>query len=145
MEENCEKIDLKWKQICFTKHMHQLCWLLVEYNNQLEQKGLKRTHIWNLGVTKQRPWGNAVWEAVCGHSIESLYKQIKLLSGFLCVYVLDMKRRMKILIHHSVFLCKFTAVTVCFISILDLVPVLFGKPCYWRSNDLLVWWLNQRQ
>lgn len=27
----------------FTEHTHQPCWLSVEYNNQLEQKGLKRT------------------------------------------------------------------------------------------------------
>lgn len=84
IEENGElKKEKKiWEmetEICLHKHTYKPCWLSLEYNNQLEQKGLKKTLIFETSVWQSR---DLVWEAVCGHTIQTLYKQIKLLSVF---------------------------------------------------------------
>lgn len=83
-EKRCG-IEMK-TEIYFTQLTHQPCWLSLQYNNQLEQKGLKRTLISLRTCCLKR----SEWDSDCNRSIHAVKKKIKLINVF-HVYVLDMK------------------------------------------------------
>lgn len=90
IEERGWRAVKKWKdcgmktQIYSTEHTNQPCWLSAEYNNQLEQKGLKRTLIFENSVRQSRDLEERLSEkeSVEGSVFRFFTNKLSFLSGF---------------------------------------------------------------